>query len=366
VILAGVALGVAFLLRYDVVWIAAVMAFAFYARARDRGDGAERIDRAQATSFAFSVPVLFVVGLWTITAWFAHGDVTQFLGDASDLSALAANDPTIAASMDIMRGEALEVARWLAPWLASFGLLSMLAVVGLVIQGAVRNDMDSLILAAVLSSTLLPPVISVLTGHGQPHVTHLFVLVVPAFVTLAYLERRRREGLRPAPYERRAIRRQFTTCSLLFLASMATAVVFPWLPQSDPPAPLLIHRLRVGGAEPMPEDVRSTVAWIKEHAGDGDVLVDPERCAAVMLALNHFDRFRTPTDTGGLAAVADPVGISNFVLLRRPVAGAEPGPIERAHRNLYAGNEPGSELVFEAGDYRIYRVSTPPPEDTQR
>ncbi len=67
-ILAGVACGAAFLLRYDVLWIAAAIALCVYYVALTREVGIENLERAQATTVAFIVPVAFVVGFWTITA----------------------------------------------------------------------------------------------------------------------------------------------------------------------------------------------------------------------------------------------------------------------------------------------------------
>jgi lipocalin len=100
--------------------------------------------------------------------------------------------------------------------------------------------------------------------------------------------------------------------------------------------------------------VAATADWIRKNAKRGDVIADPERSAEVMVATRDFSRFRTPTDDGGLAVVADPSSASNFILARQPVAGR--GALERIYPRLYEAGAPTLALEFEAGEYRIYRV----------
>ena len=78
-----------------------------------------------------------------------------------------------------------------------------------------------------------------------------------------------------------------------------------------------------------------------------------------MVATRLFERFYTPGDLGGEAVIANPVGIAQYVLVRRPVSGATPGAVERAHPRLYEGGHPEMSLAFEAGEYRIYRIEAP-------
>lgn len=215
-------------------------------------------------------------------------------------------------------------------------------------ETAARHDAA---LAVVLASIALPKLVALASGQGQPRVTHLFALVVPAFVAYAYAERR------AAPFGRFGVqRRQLLVTAALCAAALAAIAVLPRLPAYEgAPRTALASLAHHAPRAPSP-DVVAAAAFLVREAGAGGVLADSERSAAVMLATGDFARFRTPADEDGDALVRSPQGSVRFVLVCRPLAGADAGALERAHPRLFADGAPGMTLAFEAGVYRIYRV----------
>ena len=359
VIGAGAALGIAFLVRYNSIFVVATMAAAFWWIAVDRGEQRERRDRAQATWMAFSVPVVFTAGLWMVISWFPHGDVFEFLRLASNLSQLGSEDLAIVRRMDDLRLDLPAILLWVGVWTALLAPLSVVATVAVAAHAAARRDRESAALAVVLARVVLPETIALFTGAGQSHVTHLFAAIVPAFAAIAYLERRTGGGARPGPYDTRRRRLQLGAASALVVAALASTAVLPLLPAADAPAPDLLRRMidRERLSQPSAEAV---AGWIRENARAGDVLVDPQRSATVMLATGSFERFRTPADEGDQATLFDPFGLARFILVRRPLPGAGAGIIERAHPGLYENGASWVSLAFESEDYRVYLVEGPP------
>ena len=355
-IAAGTATGVAFLLRYDVLWVAAAIGTSVYFVALTREQGVENVERAQATTVAFAVPVVFVVGFWTITAWFAHGDLLELIHAASSLSALGANSTAVMAERAELAWDLVATGRWVGLWAVSIAPLSVVAVVGLAVYGLAAADRPALGLAGSLASIALPATLAVLTGHGQPHVTHLFALVVPAFVIVAYIERRRGGGRRPFSYERMATRRQLALCLLLLAGSAASVIRLPEYPDAAFPVSAVPAAVLDGSRPERDPSVEATANWLRQNAAAGEVLVDLERTGAVYLAVGHPEYFRTPEDESGPAVIANPQGVASLLLTRKPIAGAGRGAIERSYPTLWERGRSGFEIAFEAGEYRIYRI----------
>lgn len=375
VIGAGAALGAAFLVRYDSLWVAAALALAFWWVASHRGAANGRADRGQAAALAFMVPVLFTAGLWILLTWFAQGDLLEFYHRAADLSALAANDREVASRMAELTASPTAVASWIGRWAVVVATPSTVAVGALAAWGALRRDAEALVLAAVLAAVLLPEVVSLLSGHGQPHVPHLFAFIVPAFVALAYAERRRagrvtigqQHGRLSGRQHRRRQRRQLLSTVLLATASLATLAVLPALPRTDAPAAAVLERLWRGEPAAQPAAVAQAAAWVLEHADAGDVIVDGERVGAVMVATGAFDRFHTAADRDAAEVLEDPLGRARYLLVRETISGAAPGRVQREYRGLHEAGGPWVDLAFEARPYRIYRVDDhPPPPAVQR
>ena len=362
-ILAGVACGAAFLLRYDVLWVAAAIALCVYYVALTREIGIENLERAQATTVAFVVPVAFVVGFWTITAWFAHGDLLEFVYSAARLGALSANDTGVVAAQADMHWDLLATGAWLGVWTASLAPLSLLAIVGLAGFGLATADRAALALAGALASILLPEAASLLSGQGQAHVPHLFAFVVPAYILVAYIERRRGGGRRPFTYERGSRQRQLALCLLLVIAAGASIVRLPATPLVDNPVGGVLIALRANQRPAPAGDVAAAANWIRQNAAAGEVIVDLERSADVYLATAKPDYFRTPEDKNGPAVIANPEGVAAYILMRRPIPGTGRGAIERSYPTLWERGLTGFEVAFESGDYRIYRVPTPAGEN---
>jgi hypothetical protein len=309
---------------------------------------------------AFLTPVVFVVGFWALVAWFPSGHLNEFLKRASALSALAGDDPALARRMATLHANPLGVLAWVGGWSVLLAPLSAIALTALLAFAALWRDRAAAALGLVLASLLAPDVIALVAGHGQPRVTHLFVAVVPLFAVVAYVEQRRTRGVPPAPIETRRRRQQLLLVAPLVLAAVAQLAVLPRLPVTDAPArgfvEAVVHDRRVTP----PEDVIATARWIDEHAAAGDVLVDMNRSAAVMVASGRFDRFRTAADPGNEATVYNPYGVVNFILVRQPVAGAAPGPLEHAHPGLYDNGAGFGAVAFESGRYRVYHVDREP------
>ncbi|MFA7249269.1 MAG: hypothetical protein WC273_06490 [Dehalococcoidia bacterium] len=360
VVSAGAWMGLAFLLHYDSLWVVAAMAIAYYRVARARGGPVEGTDAAQATLAAFVTPVVFVAGLWALVCWFATGDPFAFIEAASRLSAFRGDEPEILRLMQGMRGNLPEVAAWFGHWTLAFGMPSAIAIAALGVLALARRRGEPLRLALVLASVALPETVALLAGHGQPRAPHLFALVVPAFVALAYAGSITSGEAVPVfttRHRRHRVRLAAITL-LLAIASLATAAAIPALPRTDPPGPLLLERALAGGPAEAPEDVRRVAVWLNEHAGAADVIADAERAAPVIMESGRYELFRTPLSTGGEAAAFDPYGQATYLLVRRPLEGAADDLIERAHPRLYSQGAAYATLAFEAGEYRVYRVES--------
>lgn len=358
VIAAGVAMGLAYALRYNSLLIAVAVGASFWWVARNRGPEHERADRAQATVMAFAVPVAFVVGLWAVIVWFPHGDPFEYLRLASRLSAVGGDSADVVRRMADLRLDAPQVLLWIGRWTVMVAPLSVAAIVAVAAHGVLRWNRESLALALVLTSLLAPEAQALFTGSGQPHVSHLYVAIVPAFAVFAYRERRLWDGSTPGVYDRRRHRMQVAAAAALLVASLATVVVLPLSPIGDAPSREVLRR--VWNREPAEYPQEEAVAmWINANAAAGDVLVDPERAARVMLASGRYDRFRTPADEGEEATLFDPFGLAGYILVRRPVAGAGKGVIESVRANLFEEGAPFVSLAFETADYRVYAVEGP-------
>jgi len=365
-IASGTAIGAAFLLRYDVLLVAGAMATSVYFVALTREQGVENVERAQATTVAFSVPVVFVVGFWTVTTWFAHGDLFEFVRDAAHLTALSANSAEVVAQRVELAWSLGATSMWLGGWALSLAPLSVVAVIGLITYGLAAADRPALALAASLGSIALPPFLGVVTGLAQPQVTHLIPLVVPAFVVVAYIERRRGGGRRPFQYERMARRRQVALVVLLVIGALGSGWRLSAAPASAFPLQVAVTMLADGSGPQGDEAVDLTASWLRQNAGPGEVLVDTERTAAVYLAVGRPEYFRTPGDRSGPAVIANPQGVATLLLTRRPVAGTGRGAIERAYPTLWDRPRSDLELAHEAGEYRIYRIITEVAENSRQ
>ena len=365
-ILAGVAVGGAFLLRYDVLLVAVAIGTSVYFVALTREQGVENVERAQATTVAFAVPVAFVVGFWTITTWFAHGDVFEFVRDAAGLTALSANSAEIVAHRAELAWDLGAAVLWVGGWALALAPLSVIAIVGLATYGLAAADRPALALAASLGSITLPPLAGVVTGLAQPQIAHLIPLVVPAFVVLAYIERRRGGGRRPFSYERTARRRQFALVALLVLGAAGSGWRLGAAPDSAFPLNVATAMLRDESGPQRDEAVEDMASWLRQNAGPGEVLIDLERSSAVYLAVGRPDYFRTPEDRSGPAVIANPQGVATLLLTRRPIAGTGRGAIERSYPTLWERPRADLEIAHEAGEYRIYRIITEVAENNRQ
>jgi len=359
VIGAGAAFGLAFLLRYNVVFVAIPVGLGFWYLGTLRGGAYERQDRGQAAALAFAVPTIFTAGLFGLITWFAHGNLNEFLMQASRLSALAANDGEVAERMGDLQGDLAASVRWVGLWSLALGAASWAGIAALAAHAALRRRLESAVLAAVLVCVLLPELVALFSGQGQPHVTHLIPFAVAGFVAVAYLMRLSTGGRPPNEYDRRGRRVQLAAAGALLLGSAVSVIALPRFPDYDQPAPNLLQRVVEGNAATPPADVLATVEWIRDNVPPGGLLADTERHAEVMVALNDFTRFSTEGDDDAEATLFDPVSRARFILIREPIAGAGPGRIERAHRSIYEDGTAFTTPVFEAGHVRIHRVDGP-------
>lgn len=360
VVTVGFAIGLAFLLRYNVVLIAAVVGWAFWWVGLDEERRTREEDTARATALAFAVPVVFVAGLWTLIAWFPRGEFLGYLRLASELSRLGAEDLTVIQRTADLRLDVLGTARWVGGWTVLVAPASVVAIVALAAYGLYEGTRGQVALAVVSASVVLPETVSVFTGHGQAHVPHLFVAIAPAFAIFAYRERRLTRGLRPSTYERPRKRAQLAWTSGLLAASLASAAVLVLMPATDPPAGALEETVRTGVAPAMvPADVQRMAAFIRTEAAPGDVVVDVERHALLMLTVGALDRFHTDASTGDEATLYEPFETAGYMLVRRPLPGQGEGRIERAYQDVFADSSSSLSLAFEAGDYRLYAVTGP-------
>lgn len=354
---AGIALGIAFWVRYDVVLLALPMAWLlrWVGKHRQRLDEAESAD---AQAFAFLTPIVFMVGLWTLLDWFPAGDPWRYLGLARDLAALGSDSQPLLDRMVVLRGDPLRALGWVAAWAAAMGPLSAFAALALIGAGVSRRDRASAALG--LASLALPlPAVVTIVGGGQPLAAHLTFAIVPVFVAAAFREQRLTDGVPPGAEATPHRRTQTATALVLLLGSLLSAAVIPFAPDGELPGSAAVEAANSRAARATPEDALATSRWIREHAAPGDVLADSNRHAEVILATGAPRLFRTDADRGEEATLFDPFGLAGYILARRPLDGAGPGRMERSTANLFTEGRPSLSLAFEAGDYRIYRVEGP-------
>lgn len=360
VIVSGVALGLAFLLRYNVLLLAAVMAAGYWYIARDEERRGSDDEAAQATMLAFLVPVAFVVGLWSLIAWFPRGYALEYVTLARDLTALGNDDPAVVSRMADLEGSPLAVASWVGWWTLLIAPASIVATVGLAAFAASSGRRAEGVLATVCAAVLLPEIVALLGGWGQAHVPHLFVAVVPAFVVLAYRERTVTRGVPPTDYEGPRRRTQLALAGGLFVLSLTSAVAIWQMPPSEAPAEELETTVRTGTAPApyTPEEI-AMAAYLRENAGPGDIVADINRHAALMLLVDNPSLFQTEASEGEEATLYEPFETARWLLVRRPVAGQGPGRIERAYDDLFEEGSGSLALDFESGEYRLYTVTGP-------
>lgn len=360
VITSGVALGLAFLLRYNVVLLAAVMAWGYWFVAREDERRTGEAEGAQANMLAFLVPVVFVVGLWSLIAWFPRGYALEYLTLARDLTALGNDDPEVISRMRAFQGDPLAVSQWVGGWTLAIGPASIVAILGLATFAGWTRHRAEAVFAALCAAVVLPEFVALLGGWGQAHVSHLFVAVVPAFAIVAYRERILTRGLPPSAIEGPRRRAQFALAGGLFLASMLSATAIWLMPETDSPAADLEATIRTGFAPPSATlDELEMAAYIRENAEAGDVVADVNRHAALMLLVGDPSRFQTEASEGEEATLYEPFEIARWLLVRRGVAGQGPGRIERAYDDLFEEGPESLALEFERGEYRLYSVTGP-------
>lgn len=354
VIGSGVALGLAFWVRYDVLLLAPVMAWLL----RWAGKHRQRMDEgesADAQAFAFLTPVVFMVGLWTLLDWFPAGDPGRYLGLSRDLAALGSDSQPLLDRMADLRNDPLRALGWGFAWFAALGPLSVFAVIALLGAGISGRDRPSAALGLACLTLPLPAAVSVV-GGGQPLAAHLMIAVVPVFVAAAFREQRLTDGIAPHAEATPHRRTQTATALVLLLGSLLSAAVIPFFPAGERPGAGAFDAVTRGTPRAVPEDVAAVAVWIREHAQPGDVLVDSNRHAEVILETGRPRLFRTDADRGEEATLFDPVGLAGYLLVRRPLDGAGEGRMERSTPSLFAEGRPSLTLAFEAGEYRLYRV----------
>ena len=357
VIGSGIALGLAFWVRYDVLVLAPILAllFRWVGQNRQRSDEGESAD---AQAFAFLTPIVFMVGLWTLLDWFPAGDPGRYLGLARDLASLGSDSQPLLDRMADLRGNPIQALGWGYAWFAAMGPLSVFAAVALLGAGIAQRDRPSAALGIACLLLPLPAIASVVWG-GQPLAAHFMLAVVPAFVAAAFREQRLTDGVAPEAEATPHRRTQTATVVVLLLGSLLSTAAIPFLPAGERPGAEAIEGAIAREPREVPEDVAAMAGWIAENAGPGDVLIDSNRHAEVMLATGRPRLFRTDADRGEEATLFDPTGQSRFILARRPLEGAGEGRIERSTPQMFEQGRPSLSLAFEVGDYRIYRVEGP-------
>lgn len=360
VITSGVALGIAFLLRYNVVLLAVVMAWGYWYVARDEERQTSETEAAQAHTLAFVVPVVFVVGLWSLIAWFPRGYAMEYLSLARDVTGLGNDDPEVVARMSDLRGNPLGVGAWVGGWTLLIAPASIVVTVTLAAFAAWTQRRREGVLAILCLAILAPEVVALLGGWGQAHVPHLFVTVVPAFAILAYRERLLTRGVPPGPLEGPRRRAQYLQAGGLFLVSLTTVAVIWLMPETDAPAADLESAVRTGIAPaPYTTDELEMAAFIRANAEPGDIVADINRHAALMLLVGDPSVFQTEASEGEEATLYEPFETARWLLVRRTVGGQAPGRIERAYEDLFEEGSGSLSLDFERGEYRLYTVTGP-------
>jgi len=360
VITSGVALGLAFLLRYNVLLVALVMAWGYWFVASEEERKTGETEGAQAHLLAFLVPIVFVVGLWSLFAWFPRGYLMEYVTLARQVTALGNDDPEVIARMADFRGDPLAVGQWIGGWTLLVAPASVIALLGLAGSAVRAQRRSDTVLAILCAALLLPELVALLGGWGQAHAPHLFVMVVPAFVILAYRERALTRGTPPSRLEGPRWRAQFMITGALFVLSMTSAAAIWLMPATDPPAAALEPTIRTGIAPSYASlDEIEMANYIRTNAGPGDVVADINRHATLILLVDNPLLFQTEASEGEEATLFEPYEVARWVLVRQPIAGQGPGRIERAYENLFAEGTRSLILEFEHGAYRLYAVTGP-------
>jgi hypothetical protein len=380
----GIALGLAYLARYDAL-AAGGVAVAFVAvvsatRAGGGGAGRRLAARRRAglmDATIVALPIVLSFALWTATSWLLTGDAfAQF-------SSVYGNTAILHYSETATVSKASRLAFSLGEWLVLEPLLPLvlLATAVLMIR---RRDLEPLCPALVLGSVLGFQTYSYLGDSTFPFLRYyasaiplvavLIGMLLPAQGSVA-ARRRGRAARSPRPS------RPLSTGARLGALTVAAAVlaggaVGSWLlmqsPTRAPQEYAVAAALRPSTASPEQEQLIATFSTERQLAGyldslhlpDGSVITDTVFGFAVVVASHHPQQFVIPSDRDFVTILNDPAAYGvQYILTVPPTGRGASDAVNRRYPNIYYDGGQISTLALEIPNdgadqptWRLYHV----------
>jgi len=367
---AGLALGAAYLTRYEAVaaGLGATVFAAGFGYARAAGVPATRRAAAAADAIVVAVPFVFSVAAWAVTSWLVVGSpFAQFTsqdGNTAQTRTFASGISTVIDQSGGPLGYLLDQSRLLEP----FGLLLL---AGALIVSWRRRDVAVLAAVFVLGGAYGFTVLALLAGQTFGWLRFSIVLVplttLAAGVLLAahpVASPPSRSGGRLSGRRRQAV--HAGVCLLLAAALPASAVGLfdPRLAREEsyfltgvftPDRATAAQR----GVLHRYEQDRSVAGWLDaQHLPSGAVLLDAADGYSVVLSSRRPDQFAITTDPDFGLLLGDPRAHRvRYLVTRSAEEGAPADAIRRAYRDI--DNDPAFRLVRverNAGDLPSWRV----------
>ena len=386
-VVTGLALGLAYLTRYEAVAAAAavlpIVAIASYWR--NVGNRAGRLTLAACDCLIACTPIAFAFVLWALASWLITGmpfqQFSSVYGNAAQVQAEGLLHPD--------RAQEILWARQGLTWMLALEPLVAAVAVICVIRSLFRRDAMILAPALVLTAVIAFMYVAYLTGMIPRQLRYLIVVVPLAVVMVGMaVAPTRNTNLsgkpRPPKRFRRTVRaRTFrgavvaAVAVLALVAGVPTGAIAVLSPLTNPTDAYQLQALLNQGPQTTDQQLaakrwmtdRSVAAYIDSlHPGRGSVLVDDFLGFVIVMTSNHPDQFVITPDRDFQPILADPAQAGVRYLLVPP--DRQLGSLDalnRAYPHLYDDGGGIATLVREFDDvsdlgtnWRLYSLTSQP------
>lgn len=380
--IAGIALALAYLTRYDaVVAIAGAAVLVAVVTSLRRGTGQWKAMRRRAILDAVLVagPGLVAFLVWSATSWLITGELLAQLSSSYGNSAILEQSGGSTGTFLSNAGFAVTAVIVSGPVLA-------LALPVAATLAKARRDLEFLVAPVLFGSILLFQAAAYITGSTFGFLRFYICAIPLAVVVVVQLApprgnpATRRKGEYFRAREDRPTAARWVTATTVVLSVVALPVT-GWAmlqPSLSSQQYALGHLLET---EPAASDVDATTARaiiasfaterrLAEHLDrqdlpDGSILVDTVYGFAVLAASEHPERFVVPSDRDFTTILNDPASAGVRYLLTVPNSGrGESDAINRRYPTIYDNGGTIATLEYDMPndgadqpDWRIYRVA---------
>ncbi|MCL6649487.1 MAG: glycosyltransferase family 39 protein [Chloroflexi bacterium] len=348
--LLGLAVGVAFLARYEGVLVMLVLFLAvlfgeFFRRASQQ--------KLEGITLMFLVVPLYVIFLWLLANWLTLGNPLYFLtGEFPNVAQRALLPPEVTAVI----GQPVEVAKFVLAKIVALSLLFLILAPLLLVWGVARRNLLALVLLAIWSAVPLLTAFYLLIGQSFG-ATRSFLYVIPGGVAAAAfffgatrtVDERGQASVGPGGV---------VLLLLVALSPLASWVglAAPALQDERPFITALTQRIRpVANGDYYWLDPEIVPAL---DAIPGLILLDSYNNQGVILRVKEPAKLAIPSDRDFRQLLDNPTASVRYVLVPRPQGLGALDAINVRYPRLYSGGEAWATLVreFRESGYRLFRV----------